>query len=59
MGIWDCVAFNKPSAEWLIACRLRELTGKLVRQTITRDEEAELQLLQRERVVLMTPRIHR
>jgi hypothetical protein len=46
---------NIPSRRWEIDQRIRALIGKLVRMDISRDEESELQMLQRERVSLMTP----
>jgi hypothetical protein len=44
------------SREWEIDCEIRGLFGKLVRQTITAEERARLNDLQRERVRRMMPR---
>jgi len=54
--MYDHVLRNTTSREWQIACRIRELVGKLARKKLDRDEESELQLLQRERVRLMMPK---
>lgn len=49
---------NLTKREFEIDRRVRDLIGKLVRRVATRDDESELQLLQRERVYLMTPKSH-
>jgi hypothetical protein len=49
---------NLTSREFEISCRMQDLIGKLTRKVATRDEESELQLLQRERLYLMTPKPH-
>jgi len=46
-----------PSRSWEIDSRMRQLLGKLVRSALSRDEEWELQFIQKERVRLMTPRM--
>lgn len=54
--IWPTCIDNLASREWEIDCRLKELIGKLVSRTISRDEETELHMLQRERVNRMMPK---
>jgi hypothetical protein len=44
------------SRESEIDCRMRELIARMARRIITRDEEAELHMLQRERVNRMMPK---
>lgn len=47
------------SQEYDIDCRMDELLAKLVRGTLTDHDRAEMEVLQRRRVRLMTPDFRR